>query len=98
MSPFLYLLIVLRGIVLGVQTPRWDLDPKALEPGEGVWVLLKEPDSIPPVLDVEVQEQTIPHARGHRESRKGVGAPCVFEWKFVCSNDNLYIQTTVSQK
>ena len=54
-SLFLYLPEVLQGIMPGVQLPLWDLDPAVLTPGEGVWVFLKDPDAIPPVLAVEVQ-------------------------------------------
>ena len=38
--PLLSLLKVIRRIVPGVQTPRWDLDPAALTLGKGIWVFL----------------------------------------------------------
>ena len=47
----------------GVQTLRWDLAPAALAPGEGFWVFLGDTDDIPPVMDVEVQVQSIPCSR-----------------------------------
>ena len=72
--PFLSLLAVLRVIVPGVQPPCWDLASAALVPGEGVWVLLKDPDDIPPVLSLEVRVQEIPRARGPRATRRGAGA------------------------
>ena len=74
---FLSLLVVLGGLIQGVQPLFWYLDPAALAHGGGGggWVFHEYPDAIPPVLAVEVQAQAIPRARGPWETGKGVGAP-----------------------
>ena len=73
-SPLLSLLAFFQGIIPVVQPTRRDLAPASLALGEGVWVFLKDPDDIPPVLAVEARTQSIPHLRGPRENRKGESA------------------------
>ena len=58
----------------GIEPPRRYLAPASLAPGEGVGVILQDPDPIPPVLTVEVQEQAIPLVGGPMAAREGVGA------------------------
>ena len=61
--------------MLGVQPPRWDLAPAALEPREGVRMFLEVPGDISPVLAVEVRAQDVTRAIGPRATSKGSGAP-----------------------
>ena len=81
-SPFLSLFSVLIGIMPGFQSPRWDLAPVVLAPGEEVRVFLENPDSIPLFMDVEVRAQAISRARGPWETRKGEGALLCRPWKY----------------
>ena len=58
----------------GVQSPRWDLAPAALTPGEGFGILLQDPDISPPVMDSKVQAQAIPCVGGPQAYGEGAGA------------------------
>ena len=53
-TTLLSLFTFLLRVVTGVYPPLWDLYLTSLTPGEGVGVLLQDPDLIHPVLHVEV--------------------------------------------
>ena len=59
----------------GVQPPRGYLATAALTFGGGVRVILRYPDSVPPVLADEIITQSSPGARGPWAYGKGAGAP-----------------------
>ena len=57
-----------------IEPPCWYLAPVLLASGEGVGVLLQDPDPIPRVMPIEVGAQAIPHVGGPRVSGEGAGA------------------------
>ena len=68
------MLTFLQCLVADIETPCLYLAPESLASGEGVGVLLQDPDPIPPVMHVEVGAQAIPRVEGPQASEEGAGS------------------------
>ena len=56
------------------ETHRWYLDPALLTSGEGVGLLLQDPDPILTVLHIEVGLQAIPRVKVPQSYGEGAGS------------------------
>ena len=61
----------------GVYSPRWELDPTALVPGEGLGAFLQDTDIIPLVLAAKVILQAITRVGIPQVAGEGAGASLI---------------------